>query len=59
MSFLINQHVTAKTKLNSYLSKSSAWVQCYAATFHSTLNSSLSNKHQFLRHGFHDRNALL
>lgn len=30
MSFLINQHVTAGTKFNSYLSKSPAWLECYA-----------------------------
>lgn len=59
MSFLINQHVTAGAKLNSFLSKSSACFKCYAATFRSGLNSSLSNKHQFLQHGFHDQNTLL
>lgn len=59
MSFLINQHVTAGTKLNSFLSKSSAWFKCYAATFCSNLNSSLSNEHPFLQHGFHDQNTLL
>lgn len=58
MSFLINQHVTAGTKLNSFLSKSSAWFKCYAATFRCNLNSSLSNEHQFLQHGFHDQNTL-
>lgn len=59
MSFLINQHVSAGTKLNSYLSKSSAWFQCYAAMFCSTHNSSIGNKYQFLRHEYHDRNTFL
>lgn len=46
MRFLINQHVTAGTKFNSYLSKSPAWLGRYAMVVLRALKKPLSHTHK-------------